>query len=327
VIARVAPSQTPKFMKSALTYIAVSAPVAMPAEPMAMPEVRLKPEAAAMREEARPEPDTPVPPVVEIKPREIQSQPPAAVHLSAFPPPEPRSDKKPETVEKPPPQITVGAFATSETPSRTMNANRQVDPVGFDAPAAQGSQIKTKEMAVGSFESADSANPRPGTDRPVGTLTADAGFGRTAVAAAQPAGNRTVSDPGFGTASAGSPGQKVRTAAVLPTGFADAQATPTTGPKPVPPPERIDIPMEVLSKPTPIYTAEARDLKLEGDVSLEVEFSASGTAKVLRVVRGLGHGLDEAATQAAESIKFKPAQSHGKAVDFKTTVHITFRLT
>jgi len=47
---------------------------------------------------------------------------------------------------------------------------------------------------------------------------------------------------------------------------------------------------------------------------------------VVRVVRGLGHGLDEAAERAALRIRFKPAQSDGRAVDFRATVLITFRL-
>jgi TonB family protein len=87
-----------------------------------------------------------------------------------------------------------------------------------------------------------------------------------------------------------------------------------------------DVNLEILSKPTPVYTDEARTLKLEGDVVLEMEFGASGEAKVLRVVRGLGHGLDEAAVRAAQGMKFKPAQRAGRAVDVRTTVRIVFRL-
>jgi outer membrane biosynthesis protein TonB len=48
--------------------------------------------------------------------------------------------------------------------------------------------------------------------------------------------------------------------------------------------------------------------------------------RVLRVVRGLGHGLDEAAQRAAVRIRFKPAQSDDRPVDSRATVHITFRL-
>ena len=88
----------------------------------------------------------------------------------------------------------------------------------------------------------------------------------------------------------------------------------------------IDRPVEIVFKPTPEYTDEARGARIEGTVSLELEFAAGGDVRVLRVVRGLGHGLDEAAERAALRIRFKPAQSDGQPVDFRATVHITFRL-
>jgi TonB family protein len=89
----------------------------------------------------------------------------------------------------------------------------------------------------------------------------------------------------------------------------------------------IDRPVEIISKPTPEYTDEARSARIEGTVTLELEFTAAGEVRVLRVVRGLGHGLDEAAERAALRIRFKPAQStDGRAVDSRATVQITFRL-
>jgi len=88
----------------------------------------------------------------------------------------------------------------------------------------------------------------------------------------------------------------------------------------------IDRPVEIAFKPTPEYTDAARSARIEGTVSLELEFTAAGDVRVLRVVRGLGHGLDEAAQRAALRIRFKPAQSDGRAVDSRATVHITFRL-
>jgi TonB family protein len=87
-----------------------------------------------------------------------------------------------------------------------------------------------------------------------------------------------------------------------------------------------DRPVEIVFKPTPEYTDEARGARIEGTVSLELEFAAAGDVRVLRVVRGLGHGLDEAARRAALRIRFKPAQSDGRPVDARATVHITFRL-
>src|SRR2546429_2735180 len=56
---------------------------------------------------------------------------------------------------------------------------------------------------------------------------------------------------------------------------------------------------------SPAYTEEARRLRIEGEVVLEVVFGASGKLHVVRVVRGLGHGLDENAVRAAEQIDRK----------------------
>ena len=85
-------------------------------------------------------------------------------------------------------------------------------------------------------------------------------------------------------------------------------------------------PVEITFKPNPVYTDEARSLKLEGEVLLEVSFSANGTLHVNRVVRGLGHGLDEAAIAAANKIRFKPALRNGQPMDSTAIVHVTFQM-
>ncbi|HVI07640.1 MAG TPA: energy transducer TonB [Candidatus Binatia bacterium] len=84
--------------------------------------------------------------------------------------------------------------------------------------------------------------------------------------------------------------------------------------------------VEITFKPNPVYTQEARDLKLEGEVLLEVLFNANGTLHVNRVVRGMGHGLDEAAIAAANKMRFKPAQRMGQPVDSTAVVHVLFQL-
>jgi TonB family protein len=53
---------------------------------------------------------------------------------------------------------------------------------------------------------------------------------------------------------------------------------------------------------------------------------ASGKLKVVRVVRGLGHGLDESAIRAAEQINFKPALRDGQPADSTAVLHIIFQL-
>jgi TonB family protein len=85
-------------------------------------------------------------------------------------------------------------------------------------------------------------------------------------------------------------------------------------------------PVEITFKPNPAYSEEARKLKLEGEVLLEVLFGANGQLHVNRVARGLGHGLDEAAIAAANKMRFKPALRNGQAMDSTAIVHVVFQL-
>ncbi len=84
--------------------------------------------------------------------------------------------------------------------------------------------------------------------------------------------------------------------------------------------------VEITFKPRPDYTEEARRRRIEGEVILEVTFDASGKVRVLRVVKGLGAGLDENAIQAASRIRFKPASEGGHPIDCTAIARITFQL-
>ncbi|MGC9293328.1 MAG: energy transducer TonB [Acidobacteriaceae bacterium] len=85
-------------------------------------------------------------------------------------------------------------------------------------------------------------------------------------------------------------------------------------------------PVQILFHPKPEYTAEAKQMHIQGEVVLEVQFAANGSVRVLRVVHGLGHGLDEQAIRAAEQTRFKPAMKNGRAVDMTTYYRIDFQL-
>ncbi len=84
--------------------------------------------------------------------------------------------------------------------------------------------------------------------------------------------------------------------------------------------------IEVISKPPAVYTSEARQLRIQGDVVLKVTFTAAGQVVVQGLVSGLGHGLDEEARRVAEQIRFRPATRNGQAIDATTTIRITFQL-
>ncbi len=113
---------------------------------------------------------------------------------------------------------------------------------------------------------------------------------------------------------------------MAPSGFGDATAivVPAPARKRVGP--ALNAPVAIVSKPTPLYTDEARRRHIEGEVVLEVTFVVSGALRVHRVVKGLGHGLDEAAIEAARKIRFKPARKDGRPIDYTATVSVVFRL-
>jgi TonB family protein len=85
-------------------------------------------------------------------------------------------------------------------------------------------------------------------------------------------------------------------------------------------------PVRILWKPVPEYSEEGIRRRIEGDVVLLVRFHAQGTVETLKVVSGLGYGLDECALQAAESIRFEPATEGDRAVDSTAQVRIRFEL-
>ena len=148
------------------------------------------------------------------------------------------------------------------------------------------------------------------------------GFGNAAASPRDAANSGAVTTGGF-SSGARAPRPATNAGEVQTAGFdvrAPAQPSVAAVTKPA------DRPVEIVFKPTPEYTDEARSARIEGTVSLELEFTAAGDVRVLRVVRGLGHGLDEAARLAALRIRFKPAQSDSGPVDSRATVHITFRL-
>jgi len=109
--------------------------------------------------------------------------------------------------------------------------------------------------------------------------------------------------------------------------FGDADVVTASQPKPkAAEPAVKTVPAEITFKPRPVYTDEGRKLKIEGEVLLEVVFSASGQIRIVKVVHGLGHGLDESAVRAAEQIQFKPALKDGHPADFEAVLHIVFQL-
>ena len=152
------------------------------------------------------------------------------------------------------------------------------------------------------------------------------GFGASGVATRATSTNSA--QPSVGAFGATSVGTRAAADAprVSPGGaFGDASATAYRA-KSDAPRTAADTAVEILDKPKPKYTEEARRLGIEGEVLVDALFPASGPARVLRLIRGLGHGLDENAEAAAQSIRFRPATRAGQPVDSTAVVHIVFQI-
>jgi TonB family protein len=261
---------------------------------------RLDPPANALRLPA-PLPKTPVKvaddpaPTVSIAAKKLDPLPPApapvipkqAVKTNVFS----TGSSAVPTIARAPSQVQTGGFG---------------DPNGIPAKAGQTKAVNI--AAAGSFD-----------------LPSGPGYGNGTAGAKGVPG--VVASTGFGNGTAVPDTRPRSTGTVQPSGFAsaDVPAAPTVRSHPAETATKV-LPAEILSKPTPVYTQEARNLRIEGEVLLEVVLEASGKLRVVRVVHGLGHGLDDNAVKAAEQIHFKPAVKDGQPTDSTVVVHIIFQM-
>jgi TonB family protein len=213
--------------------------------------------------------------------------------------------------------VKTNVFSTGSSATPTIAAAPQKvqtggfgDPNGVPARETNGKAVNI--ASLGSFDLPSGPGYGNGTGGANGLkgVVASAGFGN-GVATGDGSGtvNTTrgnVRDAGFGAVQS------------VPAGSVRTKPAEASSPK--------LLPAEIISKPTPVYTDEARKLRIEGEVLVEVVFESSGRVRVVKVVRGLGHGLDEAAVHAAEQIHFKPAMQDGQPADFPAVLHIIFQL-
>ena len=287
-------------------------------------------------------------PMPALRPEPLPKPKPLPIHAKLLPPapvfdtpklivPHEMRAPKPQPQEMEPPKVALNNFAPAVL--KTAGGARPVlihtgDFQGSSAAPTVNAPIQ--KVQTGGFGDPNglkpSANSKPGGkliasaagsfDMPVGP-----GWGNGSGGAKGIKGTVASADFGNGIATPGrGDGRSSGRGNVQASGFGAqevAQVTPhvqrmETGPAATA--------VEITFKPNPVYTDEARALKLEGEVLIEVRFGANGQLHVDRVVRGLGHGLDESAIAAANKIRFKPAMRSGQPIDSNAIVHVVFQL-
>ena len=220
-------------------------------------------------------------------------------------------DEKP-LIPRPPVKTNVFSTGSSVTPTMAA-APAKVQTGGFGDPnGVPNSDPKGRPVTIaqaGSFDMPSGPGYGNGTGGSKGArgVVASTGFGS-------------------GVATGNSSGISGSRGTVRQAGFGDADAVAVTPKAKAADTVAKTLPVEITFKPRPLYTDEGRQLKIEGEVLLDVVFSAAGQIRIVRVVHGLGHGLDESAVHAAEKIQFKPAQKDGHPADFEAILHIEFQL-
>jgi len=289
----------------------------------------------------------PKPPVIRVKPvptpaPRVEEPPPPPVHVAKLIAPQPLVAPKPKPVETPnvkPAEVprinqalTEAKFEAPPEPARPREPVKvgNIQTTGSAAPATVNKPID--QVQTGGF---GDTHGLPGPSNP--NRAANVGhFGSPALPPGPGYGNGTggangvrgtVASSGFGNGVAIAPSAPSGSARAVQSGGFTTAAADTAAPKP----KQVETPAAVtsvviLDKPKPQYSEEARKLGIEGDVLVDVIFPASGPVQVIRVTKGLGHGLDEAAMRAAQQIRFKPATQDGRPVDFPAIVHIEFQI-
>jgi TonB family protein len=300
--------------------IAIGAPPAEVLQPPKPPKIRPKIQ--------------PVLPKVEEPPPETPKVAKLFAPKPAFPQP-----LRPKPVDLKTPELKAVDFEATKLAIKTAQPARPRDPIKVGNLATTGSAAPATVVApVAKVQTGGFGDPSglPGPGDPnkraninqKGSLALPPGPGYGNGTGGAKGIRGTVASTGFGNGTAIPPSSATpKQGTVKQAGFSDASAAVAEAPKKkAVSGENNTTPVDILDKPRPEYSEDARRSKIEGDVVVEVVFLASGQVQVSRVVSGLGHGLDEAALRAAQQIKFKPARSDGQPVDFPARVRIEFRL-
>jgi TonB family protein len=235
--------------------------------------------------------------------------------------------QKPKLVEAP--KVVMDTFKPAVLEQTKAPAPKLLYTGSFGSSAVVMTKAPVEKVQTGGFGDPNGVHSTAKSNAPVniaslGSFDMPAGAGRGNGTGGANGIRGTVASAGFGNGVAISTGDH-RTSAVQ-TGSFGAQQIAQASAHPRQMEAAATAPVEITYKPDPVYTQEARQLRIEGEVLLQVMFGANGQLHVDRVVRGLGHGLDQAAINAAGKIRFKPATRDGVPVDSTAIVHVTFQL-
>jgi protein TonB len=273
----------------------------------------------------KPLPPTPVPPPVKI-PKPVIIEPPPDVKPLPVPQPKPvnlQPPAPPKAVNPPPAPVKVN-LGRAEAAS-VVNHDANPSPVRLGSPTnplqpLTGPAVSHVNLGVAGMPGMNASNSGNGphatsVNLGSGSPNSNNMNGRDNAAGTVRgvklgSGTGPMTSKNYGAVAAVQLGAPPQPAAARPAAASSLSAA---------------TPPKVTFKPNPVYSEEAKANHIEGNAVVSVIFRSNGTMDVIGLVRGLGHGLDDPALQAARGVKFQPAlDAGGHPIDFPTNIIVHF---
>jgi protein TonB len=208
--------------------------------------------------------------------------------------------------------------ATSIQISETKKASKKPEPTKVDPPPRKPEPPSKERRATAAKPAAappPEAPPPPDAPAPLADLP---DFGLSLSGGVDGTG---MAMPAGGSTKSGTRGPAAATTKAAPKKLAEAANPAALDPCQDPPAKP-----KPRSVPQPAYTEAARAAAVEGKVRVQLTVDEAGRVVQVKLLQGLGHGLDEAALAAAQQAEFEPAVRCGKPTSATFNISMRFNL-
>jgi periplasmic protein TonB len=207
-------------------------------------------------------------------------------------------------------EATAIQIAQSKKPAKKPEAKVEPPPSKPEPPSRERRASAPKPAEAPPPEAAPPSTA-PLADMPDFGVSLSGGIDGTGFA--MPSGGSTRTGPRAAQAAPTKAAPKQLSAAAAPA-VVDGCDEPAAKPKP-------------RSVPQPGYTDAARAAMVEGKVRVQLTVDETGHVVSVKLLQGLGYGLDEAALAAARQAEFEPAVRCGKPTSATFNISMRFSLT
>jgi periplasmic protein TonB len=207
-------------------------------------------------------------------------------------------------------EVTAIQIAESKKPAKKPEAKVEPPPSKPQPPAREKRASAPKPAEAPPPEAAPPLAAAPLADMPDFGVSLSGGVDGTGFA--MPSGDGTRPSPR--TAPPPTKAAPKQLSAAAAPAVVDGCEEPAAKPKP-------------RSVPQPGYTDAARAAMVEGKVRVQLTVDEAGHVVSVKLLQGLGYGLDEAALAAARQAEFEPAVRCGKPTSATFNISMRFSLT